>query len=99
MERVMQSALNRPRTRRRPRPRVFTGAVTFSESLALRCWKKQHFLGNTLPGFEDEDEHDAAEQNRRFVATLFRPLISPTLHESNSPRKRQTAYLYRRSPG
>jgi hypothetical protein len=73
----MQSALNRPHTRRRPRPRVFTRTGPFSESLAFKRWKKQHFLSNTLPGFEDEDddeyENDAAEQNRRCVASLFRP--------------------------
>ncbi len=73
MERVMQPALNRPRTRRRPRPRVFTRGGTFSESLALRCWKKQHFLGNALPGFED----DVTEQKRGFVASLFRPTDFP----------------------
>jgi hypothetical protein len=76
----MQPALNRPRTRR-PRPRVFTRGGTFSESLALRCWKKQHFLGNTLPGFEDEDddeyEDDVTEQKRGFVASLFRPTDFP----------------------
>jgi hypothetical protein len=72
----MQSALNRPHTRR-PRPRVFTRTGTFSESLTFKCCKKQHFLSNTLPGFEDEYENDAAEQNRRCVASLFRPTNFP----------------------
>jgi hypothetical protein len=71
----MQSALDRPHTR--PRPRVFMRTGTFSESLAFKCWKKQHFLSNTLPGFEDEYENDAAEQNRRCVASLFRPTNFP----------------------